>query len=190
MSGLEAEALGAATARLCERSECRGDYSLDECEYFSLFDTLVEALLATDPDGCVSDFTTYYECLADATSCDEAPECDQYYPSESSPCAEASDLSIGSPFVGSKSFCEREVACYADGLDGPDEIAFEEQECLAMFEADMLTSAHLGGPSCGKAHRALGACVAAARLACNPSGEEEEEACPNEIAALEAACDR
>jgi hypothetical protein len=77
-----------------------------------LYDSLLAAFLAANPDGCVSDFATYFECLADATSCDVAPECGEYPALDSSRCAAASAPNIDPPFVGAKSFCEKQVACY------------------------------------------------------------------------------
>jgi hypothetical protein len=177
--------LAAATAAVCERSECRGDYDVGGCNVYFLYDAIFLTLIADNPDACMSAFETYYACLAEAASCDEPSACGEY-PALGSACTPASELDVDPPFDGAEALCQRESSC--SGAEEPSEDESDLSACYARFEAESLTRGELGGQSCATAYEALVKCASEVELACMML-IDTEVACPDESAAMEDACE-
>lgn len=176
-----------AVEAACDQPSCQGDYSPRECEYFFALDTLRSALLSKGPDSCVKESTTYLSCVAKADGCFDAPDCGED-PLASSDCAMVDAPNVEPLFGGAVGLCQRQVACYADELGGGEaEVQREEAECLAELRARFAIFSNQRS-ACGDAFIDLVKCFAASKLPCSASAEDEEAACPKEIAAHEASC--
>ncbi|MEM9727496.1 MAG: hypothetical protein AAF997_02855 [Myxococcota bacterium] len=172
--------------RLCETAEC-GDYSESECKFYLRYDILEYSRFSEDPDACFETYRAEIACLADAGSCDEE-QC--YAPGDA--CvfvSEPPEVDVPEAVQPTQVACEFRADCESGFFSEE----YGRDASIASCQIEYVTRTELfledRGPPCAQAFIDFLVCIGESdTIECDPSGEDEEEACPVEVAAFVAEC--
>lgn len=172
--------------RLCETAQC-SDYSEDECTFYLRYDILEYAYLSQDPETCYAAFRTVIGCLADAGSCD-----DESCSAPDDACTfsqEVPGIEVPEVVQPAQVACEFRADCQASSSGGEDDRELTIAECQVEYIVRSEIFQHDRGPDCVRAFIDFLVCIGESDdVPCSPSAEEEEAACPTEVARLDSLC--
>lgn len=172
--------------RLCETTEC-GDYSEGECKFFLRYDILDYAYVSEDPDACFAALHAEIACLADEGSCDEE-SC--YAPDDACTfLSEVPDLDVPEDVQRAQIACEFRADCEASFSGGQSDREAAIASCQIEYIIRTELFRHDRGSRCADAFIDFLVCIGESEdVPCSPSAEDEEAACPGEVARFEELC--
>ena len=176
-------ALSEPVLRLCAEAEC-GDYSQSECEFYLRYDSLVGARFSEDAEACFDAAVAYFNCLAEAGSCNEE-SCDV----PEGTCVRAVQTpSIRVPEALEPMLQACDFVADCDLTPGFPDRSVVIAECRADLVSRTEIFLEDRGRACAQSFIDFIACIGRADLSCDAGGDEEDEACPQESAAFTADC--
>jgi len=181
-------ALSKSILPFCAIAQCT-DYSQDECEYYLRLDTIEMARFSREPRRCMDALIAAAACWLDTRSC-EHPSCEVADDS----CLfamEAPEVEIPDSLAAVALLCAHDVECYVADSEDPvsaADQAFERAECDSLLVTNAALYLHDVGQECLQRYIDDLECIERADLSCDADGDDEQQACPDEDAALTAAC--
>ncbi|MEM7436762.1 MAG: hypothetical protein AAF436_16530 [Myxococcota bacterium] len=185
-SEFDVAGLSADVFRLCETTQC-SDYSEYECKFYLRYDTLEYARFSEDPQACFATMHAEITCLAEAGNCGE----ESCYGSSEDACqlvTEAPNVEFPEILAPAQAACEFRADCDADLFDED----YGRNESIAECRIEYITRTELfqhdQGSACADAFITFLSCIGNSNIECSASAEDEEAACPAEVASFEARC--
>ncbi|MEM7136647.1 MAG: hypothetical protein AAF500_08720 [Myxococcota bacterium] len=179
-------ALSADVFRLCEAAQC-SDYSEYECKLYLRYDTLEYARFSEDPQTCFAAMHAEITCLADAANCGEE-SCFDRSDGACQLVTETPKVEFPEALAPAQAACELRADCDADLFDDDYGRNDSISECQIEYITRTELFQHDQGSACVDAFITFLSCIGNSNVECSASAEDEEAACPSEVANFEARC--